>query len=374
MKTSLKKAYLIVPRDHYDDLDEALALAENAGYKIIKIWKTRYSKRVGKGLLKDIEREAFADKPETIIFYGEISPSSAFQLMKATKIRVVDRVQLILEIFILHAGSKEAKLQIEMAKVKYEIPLVRELIRRSKLGELPGFLGPGGYAVDAYYQHLTRRLAKLRRELKRLRDLRRTRLEKRARIGLKHISIVGYASAGKTTLFNALTGLDKPTGPEYFTTLHPKRSAITIGKQKVILVDTVGFIKNVPPTIIEAFYSTLEEIVFSDLILFVIDGTDSLLKMKDKIVAGLETLAKIGALGKRLVVVLNKVDLLKDNEVSIRLDLINKVLKDSNVIAILPVSAKRKVNLEALLRIIEASLLEEHYHEEGHEKIMETLR
>jgi GTP-binding protein HflX len=372
----LRKAYLIIPKRYYDDLDEALALAENVDYKVIKIWRTRYLRRIGKGLLKEIQKEASIDKPDTIIFYGEIAPSTAFELMKSTRARVIDRVQLILEIFIAHAGSKEAKLQIEMAKVKYEIPLVREFIRRSKMGELPGFLGPGGYAIDAYYRHLTRRLAKLKEELRRLREIRRTRLEKRAKEGLKHVSIVGYASAGKTTLFNALTGLSKPTGPEYFTTLHPKRSAINIDGTKVVLVDTVGFIKNVPPTLIEAFYSTLEEITFSDLILLVVDGTDPPSKIKEKVVAGLGTLAEIGASGKGLVAVLNKIDVLNNEEVSAKLNLLNEVLKDANVLGIVPVSAKKGVNLELLLKMIKYALMgeEKDLDNESMEAVRQGLR
>jgi len=353
----LKKAFLIIPREVVDDLDEALALAETAGYEIIKIWKTRYSKRIGKGFLNEIEREASLENPETIIFYGELAPSSAFQLMKSTGVRVIDRVQLILEIFILHAGSKEAKLQIEMAKVKYEIPLVREFIRRSKMGELPGFLGPGSYAVDAYYRHLTSRLAKLRRELRRIKELRRRRLEERAKLGLQHIAIVGYASAGKTTLFNILTNQKKPVGPEYFTTLHPKRSATLIDGRKVIFVDTVGFIKNVPPTLIEAFYSTLEEITFSDLIIFVVDGSDTLGRIKDKVSAGFETLARIGAVEKKIIMALNKIDLLDFDEIKLRLNFLNDFLKEnSNVVAITPISAGKGINLDLLVKVISTSL------------------
>lgn len=353
----MRRAFLIIPKRAVDDLDEAIALAEDAGYYIIKIWKTRYSKRIGKGLLKDIERETSSDKPESIIFYGEIEPSTAFQLMRSTGVRVIDRIQLILEIFILHAGSKEAKLQIEMAKIRYEMPLVREFIRRSKMTELPGFLGPGTYAIDAYYRHLTSRLARLRKELKKLRELRKRRLEERTRMGLYHIAIVGYASAGKTTLFNMITGQKKPTGPEYFTTLHPKRSAAMVDGKKVIFIDTVGFIKNVPPMLIEAFYSTLEEISFSDLIIFVVDSTDVIVRMRDKVLAGLDTLARIGVAGKKLIMALNKIDLLEDKEVSSRLEFLNRFLGDNpNIMAIIPISATKGVNFDLLIKIIRTSL------------------
>ncbi|MCE4621577.1 MAG: GTPase HflX, partial [Desulfurococcales archaeon] len=155
----MEKAFMIIPKRESDKLDEALALAETAGYKIIRIWKTRYARRIGRGLLEEIVSAVREETPDAIIFYGEPQPSTVFQLMKGSGVKVIDRVSLILEIFVKHAGSREAQLQIEMARIKHELPLIREFIRRSKMGELPGFLGPGGYAVDAYYRNLTRRLA-----------------------------------------------------------------------------------------------------------------------------------------------------------------------------------------------------------------------
>ncbi|MCS7106975.1 MAG: GTPase HflX [Acidilobaceae archaeon] len=297
-----------MPRELDDHLEESLLLAKMAGYSVVRTWRTRYRRRVGRGLMEEIGRATKQDNPSTLIFYGEIQPSSAFQLMKSSRLRVIDRVMLILEIFIRHAGTREAQLQIEMAKIKHEIPLVREWLRRSKLGELPGFLGPGGYAIDGYYRHLTSRLARIRRELEDLRRQRVSRMTARRESGIPHVAIVGYASAGKTSLFNSLTGESRKVGEEYFTTLQPKHTATDIRGRKIVMIDTIGFIRDVPPEIVEAFHVVLEEIKYSDLVLFVVDISERWEVVKEKVAAGLLTLSKIGALDKPLVLAANKVD------------------------------------------------------------------
>lgn len=351
MKTRpYRKALLIIPRAYTEDLEEALALAETAGYRVVRVWKSRYPNRVGKGLVEEVATAA--EGADAIIFYGDLKPSSAFQLAKEAKARVIDRVQLILEIFALHAGSEEAKLQIEMARIRHEIPLVREMIRRSKMGELPGFLGPGGYAVDSYYRHLTSRLAKLRRQLETLRRLRRSRLEARRRAGFRHVAIVGYASAGKTTLFNAITGLEKATGPEYFTTLHPKHYAVDLLGERIVFTDTVGFIRRVPPEVIEAFYSTLEEIAYSDAIIFVVDVSEEPRIIEEKMESGFETLARIGAVGVPTVVAANKIDALESRSLEERLRVAEETATAYIDAPVVPISAARRANLDALLRVV----------------------
>ena len=335
-------------------INEALTLAETAGYTIVYTWKTRHPRRVGKGLLKEITFYVKDNDIRNLIFYGDIQPSSRFQLMKNAGVKVLDRVMLILEIFAKHAGSREAKLQIEMARIRHEIPMIRELIRRSKMGEYPGFLGPGGYAVDSYYRHLTRRLSKIRKELEELRRIRGERFRKRARSGLQHVSIIGYASAGKTSLFNRITRESKEVGPEYFTTLHPKHKAIYINGVRVAFVDTVGFIRDVPPEVIEAFYSTLEEITMSDIALFVLDLSEPMDTIIEKLYAGLDTLGRIEAHRTPLIIVGNKIDLLDKDEVRYKLDEITEITsKIPQVVRPpIPVSANTGQGLDSLLKAI----------------------
>jgi len=344
----MEKAFLIIPRAKLDQLEEALALSETAGYKIVRIWKTRYRNRLGRGLIMEIARASESERPSAIIFYGEPQPSSVFMLMKEARVAVIDRVQLILKIFVDHAGSKEAKLQIEMARIKHELPLIREFIRRSKMGELPGFLGPGGYAIDAYYRHLTSRLARLRRELEKIRRTRSTRRLQRNKVGMLQVAITGYASAGKTTLFNRITGLNKATGPEYFTTLHTKHSRVRVHGRDIVFVDTVGFIKDIPPTIIEAFHSTLEEIAESNLIIFVVDSSKNLNDIAEEIASGFEILSKIGATGIPIILALNKIDLLE--EVEGRLKFVKDYVSDNPLVtSVIPISAARGDNIDVLL-------------------------
>lgn len=325
-----------------------------AGYKIVKLWKSRYPQRLGRGLIDEVVKASRELGASTLIFYGELRPSSAFQLMRGG-LRVIDRVGLILEIFAKHAGTKEALLQIEMAKIRHEIPLVREQIRRSKLGELPGFLGPGGYAIDAYYRHLTNRLAKLRRELEELRKRRRIMIESRKERGLPHVAIVGYASAGKTSLFNAITGESLRVGPEYFTTLHPKHKAVRFNGKDMILIDTIGFIRDIPPQIIEAFNAVLDEIRSSDLIIFVVDASERVSVIKEKVSAGIEVLSKVGVLGLPMIVALNKIDMVDD--LSQPVAAVKRVMDDAGLSSpILLVSAKRGDGIEELMRSVTSSL------------------
>lgn len=272
-------------------------------------------------------------------------------------VEVLDKVMLILKIFQMHAGSREAVLQIELARLLHELPLIREWIRRSKLGELPGFLGGGRYAIDFQYEHVRRRIVKIRRELEELRKRRNIEHEKRRHSGWIHVAIIGYTNAGKTTLFNALTNLSKPTGDEMFTTLTPKSYAIAVCRDmlntRVVLVDTIGFIKDLPIEIIEAFRAVLEEIRNADILLFVIDVSKNLNAIHNEIESVLKVLQNVGFEGKPMIIALNKLDLVNtNNDISLHnlSEEIHKylLLKNVNVLNIVPISAYFNVNLDIL--------------------------
>jgi len=270
--------------------------------------------------------------------------------MKELGIEVIDKVLMILTVFQNHAGSREALLQIEMARLKHQLPLIRDWIRRIKAGELPGFLSLGRYAVDIYYRHITRRIAKISEELEKLRIKRSHEREKRKKQGFIHVAIVGYTNAGKTTLFNTLTNLVKPTGIEMFTTLSPKSYMIRICGINIVVTDTIGFIKNIPIGIIEAFRAVLEEISDADVVLLVIDGSKVLDQVEIELKTSLNILKDIGALGKPLIIALNKIDVANDANISdiVELIKINTNEYKTQLIDVITISALKRYNIDLL--------------------------
>ncbi len=312
--------------------------------------RSKEGRRLSEYMAERISREAEKAGADVIIYYGTLEPSSIYRLERGSRRRVLDRVMVILEIFALHAGSKEAKLQIEMARLRHELPLVREYVTRAKMGEQVDFLGPGRYAFEAYERHITSRIARIRRELEELRRDVAVRDSVRKESGMALVGIVGYASAGKTSLFNVLTGESQRVGPEYFTTLHPKHKAVSYDGVKVMWVDTVGFVMDVPPEIVESFYSTLQEATLSDVLVFVVDASEPLDVVRDKVLSGVELLGKLNALGKPVVFALNKVDLVPQDtveEVASVARSMASLFPDSS--SIIPVSAKYGMNVDKLV-------------------------
>ncbi len=354
-----RRAVLLLPRDLIDwEIREAYALADTAGYEVVDIVKYRRissSKLLSKAKLEELKEktEPLRGDPEAkIIVFDDLKPREYFRIIKAVGVDAIDRTLLILEIFTLHAGSKEAQYQIELARLKHRLPLVREAIRLAKLGELPGFLGPGVYAIDKYYKYMVSRIARIRRELEKLSRRRANERSKRRSYGLPHIAIVGYASAGKTSIFNKITGLAKPVGPEYFTTISPKVRAISFNGLKIAFVDTVGFISRIPPEIIEAFHSTLEEAVESDALLYVLDVSEPEHVIIEKLSEGLSILRRIGVFDKPMVIAANKVDQIKDaKELERIVKLIDTTARSTYpaLFKVLPVSAKNGMGVRDLV-------------------------
>ncbi|OYT37687.1 MAG: GTPase HflX [Desulfurococcales archaeon ex4484_58] len=289
---------------------------------------------------------------DKIIIMDRVKPTQIINITRETEKEVIDRVLLILEIFNLHAGSLEAKLQIEMAKLKHQLPLIKEAIRYAKLGELHGFLGAGRYGYEKYYTMMRMKEAKMRKKLEKLRKTRMLHRKQRTRLGYPHIAIIGYTCAGKTTLFNKLTKTNKPVGPEPFTTLSPKSKKIYLGDKEAIVTDTVGFIRDLPHEIIEAFYATLEEISNSDIIVHVIDISKDENSVYKEIIEARRILSKIGVHGKPVILALNKIDLLKDINGKIRE--ISKYRASNEVI--IPISALKDINIDLLKHVLKKIL------------------
>lgn len=348
----MEPTFLVIRTTDSENLEEALAIAKEAGFdikNIIYVKNVNNRCYLGSGTLEKVRQQINSNGIKKLCIYDELKPRHVTCLMKELNVDIVDKVMLILTVFHNHAGSKEALLQIEIAKLKHQLPLLRDYIRRVKIGELPGFLSLGRYAVDVYYKHITRRIAKLSKELEKIRKKRSLERDMRRKQGFIHIAIVGYTNAGKTTLFNTLTNLVKPTGTEMFTTLIPKSYIVNICGNSVTLVDTIGFIKNIPIGIIEAFKVVLEEISNADALLVVIDGSKNMDQLKIELYTIFNVLKDMGCVDKPIVVALNKIDI-SNNSIDDRLKLIKKVAEEyrAQLTDIVPISALKRINIDIL--------------------------
>jgi GTP-binding protein HflX len=270
--------------------------------------------QIGAGKVKELAELVKETGAEKIIFDNPLKSVQAYNLAKAAGVEAIDRFQLILEIFTRRATTTEAQLQIQLAKVQYELAHAKERVRLAKMGEQPGFMGLGAYEVDVYYEAVKKQVHTIRKKLKKIREKRLLHRERRAELGFQSISLAGYTHAGKSSLFNALTKEEVPVDESLFTTLSTTTRLVEFSKKKFLLTDTVGFIDRLPLTLIEAFHSTLEETIYSDLILLVVDVSEPIETVEKKLTVCLETIERIGASGITIITALNKIDLQSETE------------------------------------------------------------
>jgi len=295
-----------------------VSLAQAAGYEPVGTLTQRYLSRskfgVGEGKAQEAAQIVREKGAETIIFDSRLNPSQTYNLAKVCKVEVKDREKLILEIFARRAATAEAKVQVELAELNYELPRARDKVRRAKAGEQPGFFGLGKYEVDVYVRMMKRRSATLRKKVEELRGRREVFRRQRLREGFASVAITGYTGAGKTTLFNKLTGETKEVDAGAFTTLSPTTRRIAIRNQKVLVSDTVGFISRLPPYLIEAFKSTLEEVSYATLVLLLVDASQPVGKLLTSYESCVGTLAELGVPETRILAAMNKTDLVGTEE------------------------------------------------------------
>jgi GTP-binding protein HflX len=215
---------------------------------------------------------------ELLVVDEHLTSKQLHNLSKLVGVEAIDRERLILNIFYSRATTTEAKLQIELAEIQYEMPRVREMAKMTSGNERPGKGGMGEYTVDVKFRDLKRRMNFIREKLVEARKKRELYQQQRAKTRMPVISLVGYTSSGKTTLFNLLTKEQKETSNSLFTTLSTTTRALKFndGKREMLLTDTVGFISRLPPYMIDAFKSTLEESLASDLILLLVDSSEDM--------------------------------------------------------------------------------------------------
>lgn len=299
--------------------------------------------QIGSGKVAELRELVTETGANKIIFDNDLKPVQSYNLAKETGIEAIDRFQLILEIFAKRASTREAQLQIQLARLKYELAHAKARVKLAKMEEQPGFMGLGAYEVDVYHEAVKRQLHTIQDKLKKIRRKRTLHRTRRVELGFTSISLAGYTSAGKSSLFNTLAGEDVKVGVGLFTTLSTTTRAVDLFGKKALLTDTVGFIDRLPVSLIEAFHSTLEETIFSDLIILVLDISESEDVIQRKLSTSLDTIEKIGATGIPIVTALNKIDLLSNEEIGRRVELLKNEAQN-----VVPISALRKTNIDAL--------------------------
>ncbi|HET6479563.1 MAG TPA: GTPase HflX [Actinoplanes sp.] len=317
--------------DAENSLAELAALAETAGSQVLEGLIQRRSRPdtatfIGRGKVEELRDAVVATGADTVICDGELSPSQLRNLEQQTKVKVVDRTALILDIFAQHAKSKEGKAQVELAQLQYLLPRLRgwgdSLSRQGGgagggAGGGVGTRGPGETKIETDRRRINQRIAKLRREIKGMRTVRQTKRSRRASSGTPAVAIAGYTNAGKSSLLNCLTQAGVLVEDALFATLDPttRRTAAEDGRVYT-LSDTVGFVRHLPHQIVEAFRSTLEEVSFADLVVHVVDGAHP--DPEGQVSAVREVLAEVSADRIPELLVINKTDA-ADEETILRL-------------------------------------------------------
>jgi GTPase len=353
----IKSALLITyPIKHI--ADEARSLAESAGYSVIRTVTQRHLTRskfgIGKGKADDVSQLIKSLDIEFVVFDEVLKPTQQYNLAKLCETDIIDREKLILEIFRLRSNTEESRIQIKLAELHYEAVRIKEKVRLSKRGEQPGFFGLGKYDADVHLLDIKRRISVLRKKL--LREEKRKLLQRtsRARSGFPTASIIGYTSVGKTTLFNLLTGESKMVGIELFTTLSTSSRVVNIDGNKIMFSDTVGFISKLPAYMIDAFKSTLQELIFSNVILLVLDISQSYEMIKRQLSSSFTVLIHLGVSIGKIIYVLNKFDLVNPEEAMekcMQLGIFNE--GNNNVVMI---SSKTGLKINVLLNTISSKI------------------
>lgn len=346
------KSAILITYDKEDAVTEAIGLCDAAGYEVIHTIKQNFLKKpkygISGGILERLEEIADKLRPDVIIFDEILKPNQNYNLASVLHREILDREALILEIFESRASSAESKLQVKLAQLRYEMARAKEKVRLSSMGEQPGFMGIGKFEVDVYYNDIKHRMQSIKAKLEKAGKQRELHRQSRKRQGFKTVSLAGYTSAGKTTLFNKVTGETKEQSQELFTTLSTTTRRITINREPFLIADTVGFISKLPAYMIDAFKSTLEELIHTDIIILVVDISDSFFDLRKKFASCMRTLSELGVEMDKIIFALNKSDLLTKEQIEEKIEMLD--LRDNK--KIISVSAKTGSNVNELKELI----------------------
>src|SRR5499425_1162848 len=312
--------------DLHDSLDELRELANSAGAEVVdtvtqKLQKPTAPYYIGRGKAESIKESCQDQHVTSVIFNDELSPAQGRNLENLFARKVLDRTQLILDIFAQRARSREGRLQIELAQLQYLLPrLTRMWHHLSRQTGGIGTRGPGETQLEVDRRRVQARIARLERELESVRKTRAIQREGRKRHQWPVAAVVGYTNAGKSTLLNLLTGAEVVAADKLFATLDPTtRSFVLPNKQRVLLTDTVGFLRKLPHTLIESFKATLEEVSEADLLIHIVDLSHP--RVDEQMEAVDNVIKELDAFGKQTVIVFNKIDNLADGASPVRIEL-----------------------------------------------------
>lgn len=338
-------------------IDEAVGLAEAADYEVLDIMTRRYLSRskygVGPGQAEKLKMLVEESGAEFVVFDEKLQSNQLYNLAGMVGREIIDRERLILEIFSRRASTAEAKLQVKLAELIYEMPRAKEKVRLAKVGEQPGFFGLGKYEVDVYYQAIKRQMTTVKQKLQDASRQRELYRAQRRKLDMPIVSLAGYTGVGKTTLFNRLTGESKEISSNLFTTLTTSTRSLNLDGFKILFSDTVGFISRLPTYMIEAFKSTLEELTYANLILLVVDASQPLEDLNRRYQSCIEILTELKVSPAKVFLVFNKADLLDESQLNLQMLALGATPEGS-----VAISAKTGLGVEDLLGKIKDTLFE----------------
>ena len=335
-------------------LDELRRLVETLGLEIVgEVIQTRnrpFAKyHIGSGKVKEIRRLVGRHRVDVVVFYNILRSSQKLNLIRAIGCDVVDRYEVTLEIFDQMSSDNLSKLQIEAARLEKLVPYFKLEASIRYHNERAFFRSMGEYAFHSQLRELTRRQARIRDQIESLKKEIRQRIKKRRRLGYPTVCISGFYNAGKTSLFNALTGDSKPVSPRPFTTLSSKYQRRYVDHETTLLfIDTIGFVIDLDPSLIESFELNLEDMRSADLVLLLLEVTDPPLVLRLKLIEGVRLLTGIGVTREQIIIVFNKIDKVTEfhGNLEEELDLERLGLPWTSI------SAEEHRNLEGLLELI----------------------